>query len=127
MVSDRPTVTRYFRRAFHALPFLSRTVQLIWAAAPKWSAAWVILLLAQGFLPVAIVYWTRPLVDGIAAATRGGVWSPILWPAGFMAAALVLSELLRGATQWVRTVESELVQDHITSLIHEKSLRADLA
>ena len=122
-----PSVARYFRRAESALPYLFRTLRLIGQAAPGWTAEWIALLLVQGFVPVAIVYLTRPLVNGITAAASGGSWRPILLPAGLMAAALLLAELLRGATQWIRTVQSELVQDHITSLIHRKSVEADLA
>jgi len=44
-----------------------------------------------------------------------------------MASALLLAEILRGATHWVSTVQAALVQDHITSLIHDKSVAADLA
>src|SRR5437867_1803491 len=107
---EAPSVARYFPRGATALPYLSRTLQLIWRAAPQWSALWILLLLAQGFLPVATVYLTRPLVNGIAAAVaRGGGWGPIFWPAILMAAVLILSELLRGATHWVRTIDSELV------------------
>src|SRR5436309_11811870 len=123
-----PSVGRYFQRAERALPYVFRTLTLVWHAAPNWTAAWIALLLAQGFLPVAIVYLTQPLVNGITAAVAsGGNWGPILWPAALMAAALLLAELLRGATQWIRTVQTELVQDHITSLIHDKSVDADLA
>ena len=125
---EGPSVARYFQRGTAALPYLSRTIQLIWRAAPQWSVVWILLLLLQGFLPVTIVYLTRPLVNGIAAAVaRGGGWGAILWPAILMAAVLILSELLRGATQWVRTIQSDLVQDHITLLVHDKSIGADLA
>src|SRR6266571_3114302 len=104
-----PSVARYFRRAENALPYLFRTLRLIWSAARGWTAAWIALLLVQGFVPVAIVYLTRPLVNGItAAAASGGNWRPILWPAGLMAAALLLAELLRAATQWIRAAQSEL-------------------
>jgi len=40
---------------------------------------------------------------------------------------LLLIEVVRGGINWVRTVQAELLQDHITSLIHEKSVTADLA
>lgn len=87
-----------------------------------------ILLLVQGFLPVATVYLTRPLVNGIVAGVRsGGDWRPILWPAVLMGMVLLLSELMSGVIDWVRTAEAELVQDHITGLIHRKSISADLA
>jgi len=121
-------VSRYFRRGAVALSHISRTLRLIATATPNWTAAWIVLLLVQGVLPAAVVYLTRPLVNGIVEAARsGGGLRPILWPAGLMATALVLSEVLRGATQWVRTVQAELVQDHITALVHQKSVEADLA
>jgi ATP-binding cassette subfamily B protein len=40
---------------------------------------------------------------------------------------LLLMEIVRNAINWVRTVQAELLQDHITSLIHEKSVAVDLA
>src|SRR6266699_5293391 len=94
-----PSVARYFRRAERALPYLFRTLRLIGQAAPGWTAEWIALLLVQGFVPVAIVYLTRPLVNGItaAASSRAG-WTPILWPAALIGAALLLAELLRSAT-----------------------------
>src|SRR2546427_11438297 len=125
---EAPSVARYFQRGAAALPYLSRTIQLIWRAAPQWSVVWILLLLLQGFLPVTIVYLTRPLVNGIAAAVaRGGGWGAILLPAILMAAVLILSGLLRGATQWVRTIQSDLVQDHITLLVYDKSIWGGLA
>src|SRR5437762_13688350 len=106
-------LARYFRRAAGALPYLPRTLRLIQRAAPTWTAVWIVLLLAQGFLPVAIVYLTRPLVNGItAAASSGGDWTRVLWPAALMALALLLTEILSRAAQWVPAVQPHLVQQH---------------
>ena len=122
------TVSGYFRRAAQNLPHLPRTLKLIARATPGWTSVWLLLLLVQGFLPAAVVYLTRPLVNGIVDAARSGSgWSSILFPAALMASALLLAEILRGATHWVSTVQAALVQDHITSLIHDKSVEADLA
>ncbi|MGA9723412.1 MAG: ABC transporter ATP-binding protein [Candidatus Binatus sp.] len=116
------------RRATRQLIDLSRALRLVWQAAPGWTVTWAVLLLVQGFLPVATVYLTRPLVNGIVAAVRSeGNWRPILLPAVLMAIVQLLAELLRGTNNWVRTAEAELVQDHITGLIHRKSISADLA
>src|ERR1051326_3451869 len=122
---SEPSVGRYFRRFGDALPFLYRTMQLIWQAAPNWTAAWIGLLLAQGFVPVVIVYFSRPLVTGIAAAaaSRQG-WQPILLPAALITLALVVAEILRAAIQWIRTVQSDLVQDHIRSEEHTSELQS---
>jgi ATP-binding cassette subfamily B protein len=40
---------------------------------------------------------------------------------------LLLMEVVRNAINWVRTIQAELLQDHITALIHEKSVTVDLA
>src|SRR6185295_17401297 len=119
---------RYFRRAAAALPHVSAALRLIWRAAPGWTAVWIALLAVQGLLPIALVYLTRPIVNGIAAAVRDRAdWRPVVVPAVLMAVVLLLIELLRGAIQYVRTVEADLVQDQITSLVQQKSVEADLA
>jgi ATP-binding cassette, subfamily B, bacterial len=107
---------------------LGSALHLVWQAAPRWTLGWSVLLLLQGSLPIATVYLTRRIVNGIVLAIRsGGNWQPVLLPAGLMASVLLLSELLRGLISWVRTAQSDLVQDHITSLIHRKSIAADLS
>jgi ATP-binding cassette subfamily B protein len=113
------------------LPYLPRALALVWAAAPRWAPAWAALLVAQGLLPVATVYLTRSLVDHLVAARAAdGAWPalrPALLAAGLLGATLLLAEVLRGADGWVRAAQGELVKDHISALIHHKSLAADLA
>jgi ATP-binding cassette subfamily B protein len=40
---------------------------------------------------------------------------------------MLLGEVLQHALEWIRTAQSELLQDHISALIHEKSVAVDLA
>jgi ATP-binding cassette subfamily B protein len=119
------------RGALAQLPYLPRALALVWAAAPRWALAWVALLLAQGLLPVATVYLTRLLVDGlVAAAGAGGTWQalgPLLLLVALLAGVVLLAEALRCAAGWVRAAQAELVKDHISALIHRKSVAADLA
>jgi len=51
---------------------------------------------------------------------------PALLLIGLMAGLMFVSELLSGVARWVRTAQSELLQDHISSLIHETSVGVDL-
>ncbi len=110
---------------------LPRALKLVWDAAPGWTTAWAALLLAQGLLPVATVYLVRNLVNGLVAAfrARGNAVAlrPVMVSAGLIALVLLLTELLKSISNWVRTAQSGLVQDHITALIHRQSLAADLA
>ena len=119
------------RLAMAQLSYLPRTAALVWRATRGWTAAWVCLLVVQGVLPVAVVYLTRPLVDGVlAAASSHGEWTRVrhvVLLAAAMATVVLLVEVLRSVTGWVRTAQSELLQDQITDLIHQKSVDADLA
>jgi ATP-binding cassette, subfamily B, bacterial len=119
------------RAAAGQLRYLPPAAGLVWAAAHCWTVLWAGLLVVQGLLPAAAVYLTRALVDSLVAATgAGGDWSsvrPTLLLAALMAALLLVMELLRRVTDWVRAVQSELVQDHITTLIQNKSTTVDLA
>ena len=119
------------RKALAQLPYLPRALKLVWEVARPWTIAWVVLLILQGLLPAAMVYLTKLVVDGVVFAARNGSsWSqvrPVLVLLLILGGILLLMEIVRGGIKWVRTVQAELLQDHITSLIHEKSVTADLA
>jgi ATP-binding cassette subfamily B protein len=105
--------------------------RLVWSAAPRWTAASLSLLTIQGLLPVVIVYLTRGLVDSLAQAASGGLsWanlqSALLYSA-LMAAALLGSEALRVLSEWVRAGQAELIHDHVSLVVQNKSTSVDLA
>src|SRR5262245_33214667 len=113
------------------LSYLMRVFSLIWIAAKAWTVAWAILLVAQGLMPVALVCLTRSLVDGLAEGIgRGASWANIqqVLVMGFcVGGILLLSALIKVCQEWIRTVQSELIQDHIIDLVHGKSVSVDLA
>ena len=113
------------------LSYMIRVFGLIWSGARGWMVAWGILLAVQGLMPVALVYLTKPLVDGLQATVgRGTSWAsvrPVLVVAGCIGGILLLTELLKVCLEWIGAVQSELIQDHITDLVHAKSASADLA
>lgn len=119
------------RKALAQLPNLPRALALVWEVARPWTIAWVVLLILQGLLPAAIVYLTKLVVDGVVEALKSGssavamrqVLVRLVWLGGV----LLLMEVVRNAINWVRGVQAELLQDHITSLIHQKSVTVDLA
>lgn len=119
-------------RAFLAqLPYLPLALRQAWTAAHYWSVAWLALLLVQGLLPVATVYLTRALVNSLAASLGAGndwaAFQPTLVLAVLMAGLLLLAEGLRVVAGWIRTVQSELIQDHISNLIHTQATGLDLS
>jgi ATP-binding cassette subfamily B protein len=110
---------------------IGRTLRLVWVAGQGVTLLWAVLLVVQGLLPVATVQLTRLLVDGLSGAIgAGAAWSnlrPVLMVAGAMAAVLVLTEVLQLCSEWIRTAQAELIQDHVAALVHEKSVSLDMA
>jgi ATP-binding cassette subfamily B protein len=110
---------------------LNRIFHLILSATGKWSLIWIVLLVFQGTLPLAIVYLTKTTVDGVVLASGKGLSVEALQPtiyAGLMlAGAILLGELLGSVAEWIRTAQSELVNDRINDLIFRKSSVIDLA
>jgi ATP-binding cassette subfamily B protein len=82
-------------------------------------------------LPVVTVYLTRALVDNLVIALQvDASWQAFTTVLPYviaMAVILLLASLLSYATDFVRTVQAELVRDHISKLIHKQSVAADLA
>src|ERR1044072_7552596 len=116
------------RKALAQLPHLPRALSLVWEVGRPWTVAWIVLLIVQGLLPVAFVYLTKLVVDGVVRAN--GSWPAmrnVLLLVLLLGGVLLLMEVVRNAINWVRTVQAELLQDHITALIHEKSVTVDLA
>jgi len=123
---------RLAREIRRSVTTIEQGISLVRRAAGGWTVLWALLLLMQGLLPAALVYLTKITVDLLtpiisAPAKATGVllrnWPvftliPALWIAGQVIASLVIR---------VRTVQSELVQDHVHSLIHDKTSELDMA
>ena len=109
---------------------VARTLRLVWSAGRGWTLLWGVLLIVQGVLPVATVQLTRSLVDSLSGAVgAGGGWihfRPVLIQASLMAAVLLLTEILQQVSEWVRTAQSEFIQDHISRLVQDRSVSVDI-
>jgi len=127
MPKSREILGSKLRKALAQLPNLPRALQLVWEVARPWTTVWIVLLIVQGILPAAIVYLTKLVVDGVVIALSNGSSRRVLLLLLLLGGVLLLMEIVRNAINWVRTVQAELLQDHITSLIHEKSVSVDLA
>lgn len=120
------------RRLFNLLTYLPRTLSLVWQASSRWTAVWIALLILQGALPAALVYLTKSLVDSLVAVGQAGGTGrdlahlrPVLGYAALVAGLLLLMELLRSLTNFVRAAQAELLKDHLSALIQRKSVVVD--
>ncbi len=108
-----------------------RSFKLIWKASPFYTTCWSVLLVIQGILPGLLVYLTKLVVDSLVIALNSqGAWDK-LRPAIFFVAATVIvmlmSDIMQSVMEMVRAAQADIIQDHIKSLIHNKSATTDLA
>ena len=81
-------------------------------------------------LPIALVFLTGELVDILSSAIRSGDWinsSRLLLWAGSLALVFLGIQSLNSLLGWVRNIQADLVQDHLSDLIHRKALGLDLS
>ena len=127
----QPPALSLSRKIRARLNHLRRGLFLVWTPAPGWTTLWGSLLVVQGVLPVATVHLTRLLVDGLVHSMSGnGNWEsfrPVVILAVLLGVTLLLTELLQTGIEWARSNQSEFIQDHISALIHKKSIAVDLS
>ena len=113
------------------LPYLPQAFQLVRRAAGGLAIVWAALLLVQGLLPVASVYLTKALVDGVAkmiADSSGWQGLTTLIPAAVaMVVVLISIEVFQSVNRWLRTAQSEKVQDAVHELIHAQAMSLDMS
>ena len=118
------------QRAVRQIGVLPVCFRLIWSISRAWSMTWGVCLLLQGLLPIIVVFQTRYFVDALsrhlATGSRSLLDSGILTPSIVLAAAIVLGELLRITIRFTSQQQAELLQDHISSLIHERAVNIDI-
>jgi ATP-binding cassette, subfamily B, bacterial len=133
MVTQPPdlSVKERLQDGARQLRYLPWALRLVHDAAGRWMWSWLVLLLLQGALPVATVLLTRSLVDSVVAAAGAGMqWAVLRTPvllALAMGGVLVLGEIFKAVTGWVRSAQSELISDHVRTLIQDRAARVDLA
>jgi ATP-binding cassette, subfamily B, bacterial len=119
-----------FQNVILQLSYFLRTLSLVWNLTRKWTLAWAVLLFVQGILPAAAVYLTKVIVDALVTAVNaGGSWEStrhVLFVALLMGAVLLLLELIQSGSTWIRTAQAEIIRDHLSALIHEKSVNVDI-
>ncbi len=102
---------------------------LVWVATRGWTIAWALLLFLSGFLPAATIWLTKALVNEMVAAVQArGSWvsvRPLLLTAVLFATLTVSTEIVLGLLEWIRTILTELIQDHVSALIQTKSTEVD--
>jgi ATP-binding cassette, subfamily B, bacterial len=120
----------YFQK-IRGLMQLRRAVVLVWDSARVWTAAGLVFIVIQAFLPLLVLYLIKLTVDavacGISATDKATALSRVFLWIGLTTLAALLTAVCRALAEIIREHQSQLVTDHVTDVIHSKSAEVDLA
>ncbi len=109
---------------------LGAAVKLVWRAAPGWTVLSVALAVVQGILPLLAVYLMKLIVDavtqGITAADHAAAFRTAAYYILLAAVVGLATALLRSLGTLVGEAMGQVVTDHVSDIIHSKSIAVDL-
>jgi len=109
---------------------LGRALRFVWQSAKGWTVASGILLVVQGVLPLLPLYLMKRIVDaataGLTAPDKGAVFGQVLLLVVLMGAATLAGAFFRSIAGLVGEAQSLAVTDHMSDVLHAKSVDVDL-
>ncbi len=110
---------------------LGFALRLVWRSAPGWTIASLALLVVQGALPLVSLYLTKLVVDAVTAALaapdHGAAFGQVALLIGLAGVAALIGAAARSIAGLVSEAQGQVVTDHMSDLLHAKSIEVDLA
>jgi ATP-binding cassette subfamily B protein len=102
---------------------------LVWASSPVWATANILVSAIRSFLPLALIWLLKILIDDITreAASGSGI-NPgnVIWKIIAVAAVYFLDEASSDFSNYIRKKQSMDLEVHMYELLHTKSVKLDL-
>lgn len=118
-------------KARRATVLLRRAFGFVWAAAPLWTIASLVLMVFAALLPIAALYMMKLMLDAVSAALQMPNPADGLADLGVLiaiaAGVALATHLVNSLSAVVRTTQGMLVVDYMQGLLHQKSVEVDLA
>ena len=109
---------------------IGRAVRFVWQSAKGPTLANGALVVVQGVLPLLPLYLLKLMVDavtaGLAAPDKGAAFRHVLWLVGLMAAATLLTYVIRLLAGLISEWQTFIVTDHMNDVLLAKSVEVDL-
>lgn len=124
---------KWRKESISALKNTPRAFRLVWQASPLYTSLSTGLVLLQGMLPLAQVWVSKLIVDGVVAAANtaraGGTpqVGSLLTLVGVFVGLWIIGNLIQVADQTVRSLLTELLAGHINEMILRQASRLDLS
>ncbi|NQT11848.1 MAG: ABC transporter ATP-binding protein, partial [Planctomycetes bacterium] len=109
---------------------IDRAVALVWQSAPGWTVAGVLLLVLQGAFPLLSLYLMKLVVDavaaGMAAPDKAVACGQVVLFVGLAGLVALVSRLCQSLSGIVSAHQAQMVADHVSDVLHAKSIEMDL-
>ena len=109
---------------------IKRALNLIWQSGPVWAFARVLLLMIQGLLPLLLIYIMKLVIDavavGLSANDNTAAFHQAVVLIGLAGGVTLLSTILQSLSALVNETQSQMVTDHLSDILHAKSLEVDM-
>ena len=110
---------------------IRRAVRLVWQSAPQWTLASMAFVFVQGLLPLLALWLMKLVVDAvtavIAAPNKEAALRRVVLFIALAGGVALLVSLCRILAGLVSEVQAQAVTDHVSDILHAKSVEADLA
>jgi ATP-binding cassette subfamily B protein len=111
------------------IKYFRESIRLAWVSTPAWTMTIIIISILRSFLPLALIWLLKELVDAITGAASAGqpATDPaILWLIIFVVAFWFLDEAASDLDTFVRKKQSMKLEAYMYHLLHNKAVKLDL-
>jgi ATP-binding cassette subfamily B protein len=109
---------------------LDFALRLVWQSAPGWTMASLGLLIVQGVLPLVSLYLMKLTVDAVttalAAPDKTNAFGRVALLIGLTGGVALVSALCYSLAGLVSEAQGQVVTDHLSDVLHAKSIEVDL-
>ncbi len=109
---------------------LDFALRLVWQSAPGWTMASLALLVVQGTLPLLSLYLTKLVVDAVTTALeapdKGAAFGQVTLLIGLTGGVALIGAVARSIAGLVSEAQGQVITDHMSDLLHAKSIEVDL-
>ena len=109
---------------------LHRAIGFVWKGAPGWTVINTALILIQGVLPLLSLYFTKLIVDGVAAGMAApdkiGAFKEVVILLGIAALVILVETLSTSVSEVTQEQQSLKLSDYMYGIVHSKSVEVDL-
>ena len=111
------------------LKLFKESLKLVWKSAPGWASVNIVISVLRSFLPLALIYLIKLLIDHITSAVSAGSevsYDSFLWIIIAVVVVYFLDEASTDLGNYVRQKQSLKLEVYMYELLHTKSVKIDL-